>query len=138
MKKIAILGGGIGGVEAAISLRGQGFSVTLISNRDYLFIYPMSIWIPTREKTFEDVSLPLSDLAKVHGFDLIIDEVVGINAKDSIFVLSKNGSVKYEYLIIALGSEKLYLKGMENTVSICGHPEESIGIRDKIDLLLQK
>lgn len=138
MKKIAILGGGIGGVEAAISLRTQGFSVTLVSNREYLFIYPMSIWIPTREKTFEDVSLPLFDLAKVHGFELIIDEVVGINAKDSTFTLSKIGSLRYEYLIIALGSEKLYLKGMENTVSICGNPEDSIAIRDKIDLLLQK
>lgn len=138
MKKIAILGGGIGGVEAAISLRNQGFSVTLVSNREYLFIYPMSIWIPTREKTFEDVSLPLSDLAKVHGFELIIDEVVGINAKDSTFTLSKIGSVRYEYLIVALGSEKLYLEGMENTVSICGLPEDSIVIRDKIDMLLQK
>ena len=118
MKKVAILGGGIAGLEAAISLRSQGFSVTLVSNRGYLFIYPMSIWIPTREKTFEDVSLSLYDLSKAHGFDLIIDEVISINAANSTFTLAEIGIVGYEYLIVALGSEKMHIEGMEHTISI--------------------
>lgn len=138
MKKVAILGGGIAGLEAAISLRSQGFSVTLVSNRGYLFIYPMSIWIPTREKTFEDVSLSLYDLSKAHGFDLIIDEVISINAANSTFTLAEIGIVGYEYLIVALGSEKMHIEGMEHTISICGQPEDSIKLRDKIDLLLKK
>jgi len=46
-KKVLILGGGIAGVEAAIQLRKKGFEVSLISNRDFLYVYPISIWIPT-------------------------------------------------------------------------------------------
>jgi sulfide:quinone oxidoreductase len=50
MKKVVILGGGIAGVECAIFLRKYNFEVELISDRDYLYVYPISIWIPTKEK----------------------------------------------------------------------------------------
>ena len=46
MKKVLILGGGIGGVASAIAFRKKGFEVELVSERDYLFIYPLAIWIP--------------------------------------------------------------------------------------------
>lgn len=104
MKKIAILGGGIGGVEAAISPEGSDFR-SLSYQIGIIYSSTLCRFGFRQGRRHLRMSLPLSDLAKVHGFDLIIDEVVGINAKDSIFVLSKNGSVKYEYLIIALGSK---------------------------------
>jgi len=53
--KVLILGGGFAGVEAAIFLRKEGYSVTLVSDRDYFYIYPTSIWIPTGEAEFEDI-----------------------------------------------------------------------------------
>jgi sulfide:quinone oxidoreductase len=62
MKKVVILGGGIAGVEAAIHLRKYNFEVELISDRDFLYIYPISIWIPTKEKKFEDVIISLQDI----------------------------------------------------------------------------
>jgi sulfide:quinone oxidoreductase len=68
LKKVWILGGGIASVEAAISLRQEGFEVSLVSNRDFVFIRPISIWIPTRKKEFEDVCLSLDELANMHGF----------------------------------------------------------------------
>ena len=49
MKRAIVLGGGIGGVEAAIELRKKGLEVELVSDRDYLFVYPLAIWIPTGE-----------------------------------------------------------------------------------------
>ena len=35
MKKVLVLGGGIAGVEAASLLSKNGFSVELVSNRDF-------------------------------------------------------------------------------------------------------
>ncbi len=136
MKKIWILGGGIAGIEAAISLRQNGFDVSIVSNRDFLFIHPISIWIPTREKEFEDVCLSLDELAAVHGFDFIVDEVVGIEASKSSFALKNRGVVSYEYLVIALGGDKLDYEGIKNTTSICARPQDVLTIRDRIDELL--
>lgn len=138
MKKVWILGGGIAGVEAAISLRQEGFEVSLVSNRDFVFIHPISIWIPTREKEFEDVCLSLEELARVHGFELVVDEVVNIEASNGKFVLKNGGEVFFDYLIVALGGEKLSYDGVEHTISICGKPEDSLRIRDRIDELLFK
>jgi len=73
--KVLILGGGFAGLEAAIFLRKAGYSVTLVSDRDYFYIYPTSIWIPTGEAKFEEICVPLKELQAAHGFDLVIDEI---------------------------------------------------------------
>ena len=119
MKKILILGGGFAGVEAAIFLRKEGFRVTLISNRDYFYIYPTSIWVPTGESKFEDICVPLKDIQKAHGFELIIDDVESIKSKESK-VYCKNSTYEYEFLIVAMGSGKMKHEGSENFLSICG------------------
>jgi len=135
--KVLILGGGFAGVESAIFLRKEGFEVTLISDRDYFYIYPTSIWIPTGEAKFEDICVPLKDLQEAHGFNLIIDEIVEINAKEHKAV-GKNGVYEGEYLIIAIGSGKIKHEGSEHFLSICGKPEEAIEIKKRIDELIQK
>ncbi len=65
-KKILVLGGGFAGLEATIFLRKAGYEVTMISNRDYFYIYPTSIWIPVGTAKFEDICIPLKDLQKAH------------------------------------------------------------------------
>lgn len=67
MKRIIVLGGGFAGLETAIHLRKLKYDVTLVSDRDYFYIYPISIWIPTRETEFDDVCIPLKRLQQVHG-----------------------------------------------------------------------
>jgi len=71
MKKVLILGGGFGGLESAIWLKKYGFDVTLISDRKYMYIYPISIWIPTKEIKFEDACLDLEKLSQIHGFTFV-------------------------------------------------------------------
>lgn len=137
MKKILILGGGFAGIDAAIHLKKLNYDVTLVSNRDYFYIYPTSIWIPTGEGKFDDICVPLKDLQAVHGFELIIDEVESIQSKESK-VYCKNNTFEYEYLIIAMGAGKIQHEGSENFLSICGIPKDSLKIKDKIDLLIEK
>jgi sulfide:quinone oxidoreductase len=136
-KKILILGGGFAGVEAAIYLRKRNYDVTLVSNRDYFYIYPVSIWIPTGETKFEDICVPLQDLQKAHGFELIIDEVKSIKTKENK-VYCANNTFEYEYLVVAIGSSKVKHQGSENFLSICGDPQESIMIKQRLDKLINK
>ncbi len=139
MSKILVLGGGFAGVEAAIYLRKQELDVTLVSERDYFYIYPTSIWIPTGEVTKEDVSVPLDKIAFKHGFKLIIDPVVSFEAKEKRVTL-ESGRVldDYAYIVVALGQDKMKHKGMEHTLSICGKPEEAEELYKRLDALVLK
>ena len=139
MKKVLILGGGFAGVDAAIHLQKMKYDVTLVSNRDYFYIYPTSIWVPTRESEFGDVCLDLDELQKAHGFNLVIDGVSEISAKQNSVTFSSGKVINdYDYLVVAMGASKMKPKGVEHTLSICGVPEQSMEIRDKLDALVAR
>ena len=137
MKKVLILGGGIAGVAAAIAFRKKGFEVELVSERDYLFIYPISIWIPLGTAAFRDVSMPLSALACKHGFLLTIDKVIALDGSLKTVTLEKGGFRQAQSLVVvALGASRLKPEGIEHTLSICGKPEGSLLLKKKIDELV--
>ena len=138
MKKVIILGGGFAGIQTAIQLQKSGeFNVTLVSDRDYLYLYPISIWVPVRQIDFENVKIPLSEIQKKYPFEVIVDSVKEIHAKDHQ-VVCENQTLSFDYLVVAFGAEKMKHKGIENTLSICGKPEVSLLIRDGIDELIKK
>lgn len=138
MKRVLILGGGFAGVQAAIELqKNNNFEVILISERDYLYLYPISIWIPTREKSFDDVKVPLAKIQDAFGFKLLIGRVNEIRTAENKIICSER-TLEYDYLVIAIGAEKMQHRGRENTLSICGKPESSLAIRDGLDSLIKK
>ncbi|WP_324171915.1 NAD(P)/FAD-dependent oxidoreductase [Sulfurimonas sp.] len=139
MKTILIIGGGFAGLEAAIFLKKENYDVTLVSDRDYFYIYPTSIWVPTRESEFTDVCVDLNELKDVHGFKLIIDKLSNIDAKANNYTFLSGEELKgFDYVVLAMGSSKLHHKGLEHTLSICGAPETSLDIRAKIDEIITK
>ena len=139
MKKVLVLGGGFAGVDSAAYLRKEGYDVTLVSDRDYFYIYPTSIWIPTGDATMQDVKVDLAQLQAAHGFHLIVDGVEKIEAKANRVTLA-SGKVleEYDYLVVALGAHKMKHPGIEHTLSICGNPLEAPQIKRRIDALIEK
>ena len=141
MKKVLILGGGIAGIEAAISLgkiRTGGraiFDVTILSERDFLYVYPLSIWIPTGGTTLDRVCIPLRDLADIHGFKVVTERVEAVDPVERKITTGK-GAHRYDYLIIALGAGKLKPKGAEHFLSIYGEPREALLIKERLDRLI--
>jgi len=138
MKKVLILGGGFAGIQTAIQLQKSGrFKVTLVSDRDYLYLYPISIWVPVRQIDFNNTKVPLAKIMDKYPFEVIIDSVKEIHAA-SRQVVCANQTLSYDYLVVAFGADKMKHKGIENTLSICGKPEVSLSIRDGIDELVEK
>jgi len=138
MKKVLILGGGFAGVQTAIELqKSKRFNVTLVSDRDYLFMYPISIWVPVRKKEFNDVKVPLASIQKKHGFNLIIDKVSGIEAAANK-VICETQTLTYDYLVVAFGADKMQHKGINNTMTICGKPDQTLEFRNQLDKLIAK
>lgn len=141
MKKVLILGGGIAGIEAAIHLGkiktgGRAvFDVTLLSERDFLYVYPLSIWIPTGGTAPDKVCFQLRDLADTHHFKVAVERVEAIDPQEQS-ITTERGIHRYDYLIIALGAGKLKPKGAEHVLSICGDPREALLIKEKLDRLI--
>lgn len=138
MAKVVILGGGIGGVEAAIQCRKAGLEVELVSDRDYLFIYPISIWIPVSTLPFESAQLSLREVAVAHGFTLTLDRVQSIQAATRSFTLAHGGERQEAQVILALGAGKVTHPGLEHTLSICGNPDQSLHLKAKLDALIAR
>ena len=134
-KTITVIGGGFAGLEAAIQLRKRGFAVTLISDRDYLFVYPISIWVPTGGIAFDDVCAPLAPLAEQHGFELVVDRVIGADFKRKTLHL-EGGERKYDVLVFAVGAGKTKAPGVEHTYSTCGAPSASLAIHERYQALV--
>lgn len=134
---IVIVGGGFAGVEAAIELRKKKYNVTLVSDREYMFIYPISIWIPTGEIPFEESTLDLNKMAKKYGFNFIVDQLVQVNGKEKKVELKKQ-SLSFDYLVLAVGAGKMKHKGLEHTFSICGAPEQALSMKARLDSLIAK
>ncbi|VBB43737.1 FAD-dependent pyridine nucleotide-disulfide oxidoreductase [uncultured Paludibacter sp.] len=138
MKKVLILGGGFAGVQAAIDLqKSKLFDVTLVSDRDFLYLYPVSIWIPVHKINEKDVKISLQKISKKHQFNLTIDKVTGIKASENL-VICNSQTLSYDYLIVAFGADKLTLKGMEYTTTICGKPEQTLELQTQLDNLIAK
>lgn len=138
MKRVLILGGGFAGIQTAIQLQKSGkFHVTLVSDRDFLYLYPISIWVPVRKKEINDVKVPLSKIQKKYRFETIIDTVTEIHSSQKKVVCA-NQTLNYDYLVVAFGADKMKHKGLENTLSICGKPEIAVAMREKIDALIQQ
>ncbi|MEI8186339.1 MAG: FAD-dependent oxidoreductase [Chlorobiaceae bacterium] len=139
MHKVLILGGGIAGVASAIAFRKKGFEVELVSERDYLFIYPLAIWIPTGSEEFGNVSIPLKKLADRHGFTLTIDKVAALDGIKKTITFEHAGVRNAPALVVvALGASKVDHEGIEHTFSICGKPEESLVLKEKIQELVRR
>lgn len=136
LKKAVILGGGFAGIQTAIELqKSRQFEVILISERDYLFLNPISIWIPVHTLAFGKAKVPLADITRKYPFSVIQDTVKEIRTAEQKVVCAGQ-VVEYDYLVIAFGADKMGHKGIENTLSICGKPEISLQIRDRLDALI--
>ena len=139
-KKVLVLGGGFAGVEASIYLKkNKNIEVTMVSDRDYFYIYPTSIWIPTGGTTKEQISVPLDQLAVKHGFQVIVDAVEVLDAEAKKVTLASGRILEgYDYIVVALGQDKMGAKGIENTLSICGKPEEAVELHKRLEALVEK
>jgi len=101
--RVVILGGGVGGVAAAVRLAGK-FEVTLVSKSDFVY------YADIPKLFFEGLDAskavwPLSQLEKA-GVRLVRGRVTKIDAANRVVALAEGDRViGYDQLIVALGAE---------------------------------
>jgi sulfide:quinone oxidoreductase len=137
MSRVLVLGGGFAGVESAVQLRKRGHEVTLVSDRDFAYVAPISIWIPTGELPFDKARLPLAEVARRHGFELVVDAVRGLDVAAREVRLAGQ-TLRWDALVLAIGAGKAPAPGVEHTHTVCGGPQRTLDLKAALDALLAR
>jgi len=108
MPRIVILGAGFGGLFAAKKLAHVAADVTVIDRHNYHLFQPLLYQVATAGLPPSDIAWPIrSILSRQKNTSVLLDEVTDINVGGHE-VLLRNGSVTFDYLIVATGSTHSY------------------------------
>ncbi|HWE10048.1 MAG TPA: NAD(P)/FAD-dependent oxidoreductase [Solirubrobacteraceae bacterium] len=113
---VVVVGGGFGGLQAALGLRRSGVEVTLVDRRNFHLFQPLTYQVATGALSPADVAYPLRAmfrsapnvevvLAEVDGFSLESREV---HLSPTPGLSSAPASLPYDTLIVAAGSSYSY------------------------------
>ena len=115
MKKIVVIGGGFAGVNIARDLgRNPAYSITLIDKNNYNFFPPLIYQVAAGFMSPSDISYPFRKLFNRHPrVRFRKGTVTRVDCNARHVFLEQGGSVEYDTLIIALGSQPNYFGNRE-------------------------
>ncbi len=110
---VVILGGGFGGLQAALALSRAPLRVTLVDRRNFHLFQPLLYQVATGVLSPANIASPLRSVVKRQAnAQVLLAEAVGLDASQRILRLA-DGEVRYDTLIVAAGARHHYF----------GHPE---------------
>ncbi len=103
-----IIGGGFGGLEAAKALRKANVRVTLIDRQNHHLFQPLLYQVATAALSPADIAEPLRHiLRKQENTEVILTEAQSIDVAGRR-VVTTDGAIEYDYLIVAAGTRHSY------------------------------
>ena len=106
--RVAILGGGFGGLEAARALRRAAVDVVLIDRRNHHLFQPLLYQVATAALNPSNIAAPIRRVLRHQAnVEVVLAEAVAIDAGGRRVVLA-DGEVRYDYLIVAAGATHAY------------------------------
>src|ERR1700721_2987900 len=106
--KVVILGGGFGGLTAALKLKNAPVQVTLIDRCNYHLFQPLVYQVAAGSFSPANVAGPLRQVVrKQKNTQVLLGEAVNIDTAKRQVILS-DGVVDYDTLIVATGSTHQY------------------------------
>jgi NADH dehydrogenase len=111
--RVVIVGGGFGGLSAALRLKRAPVQVTLIDRCNYHLFQPLLYQVATGALSPANIASPLRNILKRHkNTRVLLAEATRIDVANRRVILS-DGSIEYDTLIVSTGSSHQYF----------GHPE---------------
>lgn len=102
--RVVIVGGGFGGLSAALSLRRAAAHVTLLDRRNFHLFQPLLYQVATGGLSPANIAAPLrSVVRRQKNTRVLMAEVVDIDAAGRRVILD-DGEVEYDTLIVATGA----------------------------------
>lgn len=108
-KKVIIIGGGFGGLNAAKTLKRADVDVLLIDKTNHHLFQPLLYQVATAALSPADIAVPIREvLSNQKNASVLLANIISID-KEKREVVSQNGDAySYDYLILAPGSTHSY------------------------------
>jgi len=112
--RVVILGGGFGGLSAAVSLADADAEVVLVDRRNYHLFQPLLYQVAAAALNPSDIAQPIRGILRGQkNTTVLLGEVTAIDRAARIVHLSNQRALSYDWLIIGTGARHSYF----------GHPE---------------
>src|SRR5882724_2677233 len=112
--EVVIVGGGFGGLYAALNMGRLPVRVTLLDRRNFHLFQPLLYQVATGALSPANIAAPLRDVLKRQANTrVLLAEVTGIDVANRTVTLGPGGAVPYDTLVVAAGARHHYF----------GHPE---------------
>jgi NADH dehydrogenase len=106
--RVVIVGGGFGGLNAAMALKRAPVQVTLIDRRNFHLFQPLLYQVATGGLSPANIAAPLRwILRRQRNCEVVLSEVVGFDL-ETRRVLTSGDDVPFDSLIVAAGSRHSY------------------------------
>jgi NADH dehydrogenase len=106
--RVVIVGGGFGGLSAALTLNRAPVQVTLVDRCNYHLFQPLLYQVATGTLSPANIASPLRNILKRHkNTRVLLAEATRIDSRNRRVILS-DGSVEYDSLIVSAGSSHQY------------------------------
>jgi len=107
--KVVIIGGGFGGLQAAKALGGKNVDVALIDKKNHHTFQPLLYQVATAVLSPGEIASPIRRILHRHeNVQVVLGEVVGIDAVNRKVKLSDDSEMPFDYLIVAAGARHSY------------------------------
>jgi NADH dehydrogenase len=107
--RVVIVGGGFAGLHAATSLGKLPVDVTLIDRRNHHTFQPLLYQVALAVLSPADIAQPIRNiLRKQANTDVLMDEVVSVDAGAQQLGMASGARFPYDYLVLATGATHSY------------------------------
>lgn len=107
--RVLVLGAGFAGLNAAQVLGDMAVDVTVIDRRNHHTFQPLLYQVAVGVLSPANIAQPIRTVLRhKQNTEVLMDEVVGIDAARQVVRLRSNAEIEYDYLILATGSTHSY------------------------------
>ena len=107
--RVLVIGGGFGGIHAALGLADLPVDITLIDRRNYHLFQPLLYQVALAVLSPADIAQPIRSIVREKkNIEVLMDEAVAIDTAGRRVSLKTGSQFEYDYLILATGSTHSY------------------------------
>ena len=107
--QVVIIGGGFGGLNAALTLKRAPVQITLLDRRNFHLFQPLLYQVATGGLSPANIAAPLrAVLRRQQNTEVLLAEVMDINVTERRVLLREGDGLGYDSLIVATGARHHY------------------------------
>src|SRR5437868_14822875 len=108
-KRVIIIGGGFGGLKAALALKKADIELFVIDKTNHHLFQPLLYQVATAALSVSNIATPLREILRNQkNATVIMNEVISIDKGNKTITLFSEEVLPYDYLIVATGATPSY------------------------------